>query len=166
MNEWSKRSKEAAYLFNPSFCCSLLSTSVFAYSKIKSEGMPFVLSFIILPILLNDKSCHNLPKTPKTSLATWLEDNMNARLSLQEMIIPLKPFVQESILFGVSHEWLDINQFGDLKTSLEKKDINKLLNKQFEGETRQILMKSRFLGNWFALSGTTETIMALWGVRP
>jgi len=166
MNKWNSRSREVASLLNPAFCCVLLTTSVVSYSTIKVEGMPLSLTFIALPVLLNDKSRKKLPRNPKSSLTNWLDDNANIRLLIQNKIISLKPYIQEAILFGLFHDWLYITSSGDLKTSLKEKEIVKIMNKNFEGDTRDIIMRSRFLGKWFALSGSTETVMALWGIRP
>jgi hypothetical protein len=166
MNSWTERSKEVANLLNPALCCLLLTSSVVSYSTIKNEGMPFSLPFIILPVLMNEKSKDIIPTTPRTSLVNWLNNNPHVRLSLQERIISLKPYVQESILFGILHEWLFLTNSGYLTTSLSENDINKIISNKAKGETRNLVMRSKFIGKWFALSGTVETVMALWGVKP
>lgn len=166
MNSWNNRSKEVANLLNPAFCCVALTTSIINYSNAKNIGMPVILAYIILPVLLNDKSRNELPKRTNTSLASWLDDHFNIRLILQEMIIPYKPYVKESILFGLVHDWLFLTNTGELKSSLNKNKINKIIENNYKGDTKDFFIRSRFLGKWFALSGTTETVMALWGVKP
>lgn len=166
MNSWNMRPQEVANLLNPAFSCVAIATFVFSYSKVKNEGMPLVLAFIALTVLLNEKSRNALPNTPRKSLANWLEKNFDKRLLLQEMIVPYRPYVQESILFGLMHEWLCLTSSGDLKTPFNEIHIKKIINKNFTGDTKKFLLHSKFLGKWFALSGTTETVMALWGVKP
>jgi hypothetical protein len=166
MNKWSLRAKDVANLYNPAFCGIALTTSVISYARIKHEGMPLSLSFIAIPVLFNSRLEKNLPRSKKTSLASWIDSNAEFRLLLQEIIVPLKPFVQESILFSIFHKWLNIDQSGNLNTSKTEKDVEKFINNFFEGDTRKIIMHARFLGKWFALNGNTETVMALWGIRP
>ncbi|MDO9044774.1 MAG: DUF6521 family protein [Methanobacteriaceae archaeon] len=164
MNKWIMRPKEVAHLYNPAFCSVALTTSVISYSNIRPEGMPLALSFIALPVLLNNKIEKKLPTSIRTSLASWIDNNTESRLLLQEIAISLKPFVQESILFSITHNWLSIDQSGNLITSQTARDINKFL-RLFEEDNREIIRHAKFLGKWFATSGNTETVMALWGIR-
>jgi len=164
MHKWIMRPDDVANLYNPAFCSVLLTTSVKSYSTIKPEGMPLALSFIALPILLNNKLEKKLPRSIKTSLASWIDNNSESRLLLQEIVVPLKTFVQESILFSAYKNWLNIDQSGNLITSKPEKDIKKFLD-LFDEDNKEIIKHAKFLGKWFALSGNTETVMALWGIR-
>ncbi|MEN6293247.1 MAG: three component ABC system middle component [Methanobacterium sp.] len=164
MNKWCMRPKDVANLYNPAFCSVVLTTSVTSYSSIKSEGMPLALSFIAFSVLLNNKLENKLPRSVSTSLATWIDDNTESKLLLQEIVVPLKSFVQESILFSAFQNWLSLDKSGNLISTKTENDIKRFLD-FFEGDNREIIRHARFLGKWFALSGNTETVMALWGIR-
>lgn len=165
MKKWNERSSEAANLLNPAFCCAILTSSVIGYNITKDEGFPLPLAFIALPIVLQAKTRQMLPITTRTSLGAWIRNNADLRLSIQDRIIPIKPYVQESILFGLLHDWLLLDEKGRLITPKTKNDVNKFL-RELEGETRDCIKRSNFVGRWFAKAGSTETVMALWGVRP
>jgi hypothetical protein len=165
MKTWDKRPVEVANLLNPAFCCLVMTSSIVGYSSNGKKGMELPLLFIVLPIILQKKTRDKLPRTSRTSLASWINDNQLLRLSLQERVIHLKPFVEESILFGLFHNWLFLNESGILETKINDNDINRLLRK-FESETKECVQRSKLVGKWFAKSGSTETVMALWGVRP
>ncbi|EKF86938.1 three component ABC system middle component [Methanobacterium formicicum] len=165
MKKWNERSSEAANLLNPAFCCVILTSSVIGYNTTKDEGFPLPLAFIVLPIILQAKTRIMLPRSTRTSLGAWIRENAHLRLSVQDRITPIKPYVQESILFGLLHEWLFLDENGRLKTQKTKTDVNKFL-RELEGETRDCIKHSNLVGRWFAKAGSTETVMALWGVRP
>lgn len=165
MKKWNERSSEAANLLNPAFCCAILTSSVIGYNNIENEGFPLPLAFIVLPIILQAKTRKMLPRSTSTSLGAWIRNNAHLRLNVQDRIIPIKPYVQESILFGLLHDWLFLDGNGKIKTSKTNYDVTKF-SRELEGETRDCIKRSNLVGKWFAKAGSTETVMALWGVRP
>ena len=104
MRQWVYRSKEAANLFNPPFCCAALLATVVNYGQQVGLGMPFPLAFIALPVILHKQTRNVLPLNTKTSLAAWLEQNPTAKVQFYERAISVKPFVREAILFGLNNK--------------------------------------------------------------
>ena len=164
MRSWSDRSKEAAYLFNPAFCCVVLTSSTVSYSIENKVGMPFPLAFIVLPVVLHKQTRKLLPYNTRTSLAAWIERNPISRVQFYERAISLKPFVREAISLGIQREWLSLKS-AHLLSNLTNNDVRLFLN-QLEGEARECLLRSRLVGKWFANAGSPETVMALWEVKP
>lgn len=164
MRSWSTRSKEAASLFNPAFCCAVLSATVSNYSQQDNLGMPFPLAFIVLPVILHKRTRNTLPYNTRTSLAAWLEEKPYARIQFYERAISLKPFVREAILFGVTNDWLVIES-GRLKSKLADSKFKNFLQ-HMDGEARECVLRARLVGKWFAAAGSAETVLSLWEVNP
>lgn len=164
MEPWNQRPIEEAYLFNPAFCCNIITSSIVGYMEYNdNEGMPFPLSFLILPITLHKSTRNSLPSL-HTSLTSWMLKNSESRVLFPERTISFKPFTREALLFGFCHEWLELDKHNNLKTN-KKSKINKSLNK-LEGNAQECVEKSLFLGKWFAKVGSAQNVMTIWGVRP
>jgi hypothetical protein len=161
---WNQRSQETAYLFNPPFCCAVLTSAIGGYLQEDERGMPFPLAYIVLPVILHKKTRENLATSTRTPLAAWMEEHPEVKVQFYERAVAMKSFVGEGILFGIHNNWLTLDK-GNLKTSLKSSKIQNIINKS-EGEAKVCVLKARLIGKWFALAGSPETIMALWEVRP
>lgn len=165
MKPWTERPKEEAYLLNPPFCCLLVTASVIGYTSVENKRLPFSLPFMIIPIILHKPTRKMLPKKITTSLAAWLEENQNAKILYYKRVTSLLPYVRESILFGVLHNWLEFENGGIITLSKKDSDIKKFIDEATD-EVKECVKRSYFVGRWFANAGSVETIMALWGVCP
>ncbi|MCC5859295.1 MAG: hypothetical protein JJT90_14140 [Ectothiorhodospiraceae bacterium] len=165
MKAWSVRPKEEAYLFNPAFCCTTLSVAMQNYVSVRSEGIPFPLAFMFLPIVLHKPTRESLPPNTRTSMAAWLQENSEARVLFHERLISLKPHTREAIQFGMLFDWIVPRNGGLLETTLSNAKVTRI-TRTLSDEARECVMRARFLGKWFAEAGETHTAMAFWGVRP
>jgi hypothetical protein len=165
MKPWSERPREEAHLINPAFCCAVLTSSVAGYGSLESEGMPFPLTFIVLPTVLHKLTREAFPRNTRTSLAAWLEENAVAKVQFHERLVSLMPFVREALLFGMLRNWLILTNFGRVQTDKTESDVQGFIRKS-TGEAKGCLSRALFIGKWFAASGSAQTVMALWGVRP
>lgn len=165
MKSWRLRPKEEAHLLNPAFCCVNLTAATSGYLEIIDEGLPFPLVFMFLPIVLHKATREKLPKNTRTSMATWLLKNPDARIQYYSRLISLKPFTQEAIRFGLNFNWIFIKRDGLLGTRKTNSDINNSISK-LKDEARDCVKCARLLGRWFAKAGNPETVMAFWGIRP
>lgn len=165
MKFWHERPKEEAHLLNPAFCCVTISAFVRGYTSVKSEGVPFPLIFMALPIVLHKPTRELLPPSTRTSMAAWLLENPSARVLFYERVLSLKPHTKEALLFGLFHNWIVTRSGGLFQTTKTEADINKAIRK-LTNEARECVMRARFLGKWFASAGAAQTVMSFWGVRP
>jgi hypothetical protein len=161
---WKSRSREVVTLFNPAFCCIVLSSAVVGYSLKETRGMFLPLSYLLLPLVLHKPTRDVLPNSTSTSLAAWLEENPSVRIQFQERVKSLKPFVGEAIIFGARHNYLSF-QHGYIISSLTYNNINSILSKT-HGEVRECIMRARLVGKWMAAAGSVETVFGLWEIRP
>lgn len=165
MEKWTHRPIEEANLLNPAFCCVALTSAVIGYMGIDKEGIPYPLAHIVLPIVLHKATRERLPRASRTSLAVWIQENSEVRVQFVERVVMLKSHTREAILFGFFHDWLILCQEGRIQAKLSKSIIDRLA-RRLENEAKECINRAWVLGKWFALAGTTETVMALWGIRP
>ena len=76
--------------------------------------MPLPLAFMILPIVLHKSTREKLPRSQRKQLTEWIQENVSCKISFSERVISLRNYTQESIAFGLSHEWLSIDSEGKL----------------------------------------------------
>jgi len=84
VSAWIDRSREEAHLFNPGFLSLLVWSTVAGYEEATGEGLPFELAFVALPLSLHKPTREALPRSPRTSLAAWLEANAYFRVGFGE----------------------------------------------------------------------------------
>jgi Family of unknown function (DUF6521) len=121
MQPWSNRAVEEANLFNPAFCATLLAKTVEEYGKKTQSPFPFVLSFLVLPIVLHQATRGALPSSTITSLLPWVQDNREHLINFALRVTRLSSITREAILFGVSHQTLALDGNGDLLVGSKRK---------------------------------------------
>src|SRR5438067_1970578 len=106
MKVWTQRAKDEAFLLNPAFCCTVISTAVSNFVDTSTNGMPLPIAFMVLPILLHKPTRDRLPANTRTSMPAWLQENASARVLFYERLISLKPHTREAIQFGMHRNWI------------------------------------------------------------
>ena len=159
-----KDREKSQIFFNPPFCCTILTASVVGYKIGNNHGMPFSIAYLIFPLVLHRYTREALPISSKTSLAAWIEENPTIKFKFFDNLISLKPFVGEAILFGTKFGWLSYEN-GFINTDRKNNQINNIAFNKSDGEVRECILRARVIGKWLSNSGTTETIMGLFGVK-
>lgn len=165
MRNWIERPREEAYLFNPAFCCTLLTAACAGYQEAPGRNLPFPVAFMVLPIVLHKQTRQSLPPTTRSSFPAWIQDNASLKIQFQERLVSLKPHTREAILLGISTGWLELIGQGDLSAPNGPSAANRTV-RMLKEEAKECVQRAKFLGKWFASAGSTETTMALWGIRP
>lgn len=165
MSSPAERSREEAYLLNPSFLSILVWSTTTGYKEAIGNGLPFELAFVALPVSLHKPTREALPRSIRTSLAAWLEENTYFRVGFAERANGLAPFVREAVLFGSTHGLVAITEGGQLLASPRASSLARYLQEATE-EVRDCIKRAEFIGRWFGATGTTTTIMSLWGIAP
>ena len=166
MQPWSNRAVEEANLFNPAFCATLLAKTVEEYGKKMQSPFPFVLSFLVLPIVLHQATRGALPSSTITSLLPWVQDNREHLINFALRVTRLSSITREAILFGVCHQTLALDGNGDLLVGSKRRTPTERRTGLFTAEVRDCVDRAGFIGRWFAAGGTTATIYSAWGVAP
>lgn len=165
MTAWAARSREEAYLLNPSFCALIAWSSALGYRGDGDNGMPYVLPFLAVPLSLHKPTRQTLPRSVRTSMPAWIEENAYFRVGFAERARSLAPFVREALLFGAIHGLIAFDEEHRLVPVPKPRTLNGYLREATE-EVRECVKKADFVGKWMAASGSVETTMALWGVKP
>jgi len=154
---------EEATLLNPAFCSALLCSTAAGWQEVGTTNFPFVYSFLVLPIVLHKQTRKILPRTTRTSLPNWIQENPTAKVGFYERAISLKPFTQRAILFGSSNGQINVYKDGSLHTDLSTKVCNNW-SKTLGGEAGECISRATFLGKWLNMNSAIETVLPLWGI--
>lgn len=165
MSRWSSRPSEERALLNPGFCSCILWQAAVGHKSVSQASLPFDLSFLVLPIVLHRATRDALPTTVRTSLAVWIDDNPLARSRVADRSRMLVPFTKEAMMFGGLHGALEFQAGAISANPAWKKPIATEL-KNSTDEVRGCMKRAEFVGKWLASSGSSSTVMAIFGVRP
>jgi len=165
MTSWIARPREEAHLLNPAFCCLGITAAAVGYQSIAKRGLPLPLAYMILPITLHKPTRELLPRSRRTSLPSWIQDNARVRVLFYERLLSLKPFTSESILFGSRKGWFNLRNDASLVAAWTEAAIQKEY-KVLDDEPKECATKALFVGKWLAAAGPPATVMALWGIQP
>lgn len=127
--------------------------------------MPYPLAFMVLPIVLHKSTRSRLPRSTRTSMASWLQENGDAKVQFGNRVVALKAHTREAILFGCAQQRLEFGTGIGLHTRYADSEIERFI-RTLEGEAKECMSKARQFGKWIASAGTAQTIMVLWGIRP
>jgi hypothetical protein len=165
VSTWDGRSPEEARLLNSGFLGLMVWSAAIGYFEVTGSGLPIELAFIALPVSLHSPTRQALPRTTRTSVASWLDENAHLRVSFVDRAKGLAPFVREGILFASTNNLLTFSDKGALLISTRPSKLNHYLGRTTE-EVRDCIKRAEFVGKWFGIAGTPVTVMALWGVAP
>jgi len=165
MTAWTARSREEAYLLNPSFCALIVWSSAVGYRGAGRGGMPYVLAFLSIPLALHKPTREALPRSVRTTMPAWIEANTYFRVGFAERARSLAPFVREALLFGALHGLLTFDDRQRIVPVGRPRGLPGYLREGTD-EVNECVKKAKFIGKWLAASGSVETAMALWGVMP
>jgi hypothetical protein len=164
LRPWHERPAEEAALFNPPFIAAVIHRIARDFEQESGRGLPFPLLFVAAPVVLASISRDALPGRKDSSLAGWLQAHPQVRLHFAPLAAAMVPVVREGLLYGLSKHALELAE-GAIKARPLRRGAGTALADGTR-EVLEILSKAAFVGRWYANSGTVETIMVLWGVRP
>lgn len=163
---WNNRTPEEARLFNPAFLGSLSYEFVKAFGSKQDGSAPITLAAVALAISLHAGTRRRLPYSIITSLYEWLQNNEDLLIGFPERTTGLVPYVQEATIFAIAKNVISIKEGHHLQLGEKKAHFPKGFVDDTTVETRDIIDRTKFVGRWFAKSGSESSILAAWGVRP
>ncbi len=163
ISQWSNRPLEVAHLLNPAFCSIVLRESILGYEEEAENGMPFPLSFLVLPMVLHKPTREILPKSIATKFHSWVHKNQSVRVGFDMRARQLVPYTKEAIHFATQLEMLSFSEHGQLNAPKRR---NKGLGWLSDSEPEICKKKARLVGRWFTRAGDPATIYAILGVKP
>jgi hypothetical protein len=161
MENWDERTSEIANLLNPAFCASVIYSVVFEYQKQKGTPMPFVLTYLILPIILHKNTRERIKS--RTNMIVWIQKFPDVLINFPQRARSMISFTNEAIEYLLLHK---IISFSGSDISISKTLSKATMQKSTDVEILECYNKSEHLGRWFAQVGVEENIYAAWGVKP
>jgi hypothetical protein len=161
--QWSDRPSVVQNLFNPAFCGLLLWEALQGYND---TGMDYSLSYLILPIVLHRGIRHALPSSVRTTLIRWIQTHPEFAILLPKLIGSMAPFTAEGLLWAANADALMFAGDDGRLLSLRKAPLENDIPDDRIFEVSDCVYKARFLGKWFARSGSPTVVFASLGVRP
>jgi Family of unknown function (DUF6521) len=163
---WDSRPPEEARLLNPAFVALLIRQAADAHFRTAARPLPWVLAFLVVPVALHRGTRDALPAGVTTSMARWLQDHPELRLSTAVRGRELAPVVREGLMFGIRGGLLQVTDDGGLSARrLRRRPPGTTLYEPTD-DYRDCTTRAAFMGRWCARSGTPATVMALWRMRP
>ncbi|WP_435113701.1 three component ABC system middle component [Nocardiopsis synnemataformans] len=161
MTSWAKRSPIAAVMVNPALIATILAAAADGHYKENKQGMPWSLSFVVVPMVLHLPTRRALPNSTRTHLSAWTAKNPVMRSGFparaQELVGPVK----EGTRFGLAHGALKFVGEGRLRSAYRKPR-----GFQTPEELDRILRKANLVGRWLAKVDSPVTVFAVLGVAP
>ena len=165
MTGWADRSHEERALLNSGFCANLLWHAASGYASDGDSALSFEVSFLVLPFVLHRETRETLPRSSRTSLAVWLDENALARGKVASRARLLVPFTKEAVMFGGVHGLIRLDG-GRLRAAATWKRAVSQTLMESSYEVKACAKRAVFIGKWFAHAGSAATVLALIGVRP
>ena len=162
MRSWTDRPTEVAHLFNPAFCATVLGYAARGFATERAAGLPWLLTFVVLPLVLHKSTREVSPVTKRTKFHTWVERNPSIRIGFAERARSMVPHVREAIMFGSSAGLLICNPHGSVfaGAAIPTKEIG-----TDSIEVRDCIRKAKTLGAVLANAGAEHTVLAMLGVQ-
>ena len=167
MRTWERRSVDEANLLNPAFLSVIAYQCVKGYSETTGNSAPYILPFLVSPLVLPKKSRKSLPRTVGTAFTSWITKPQGTavKVSYAPRASSLVPYIREALLFSIANGVL--TQERDCSFLTRKTiTVDSLHDTSFTDEVEECFKKAYFCGRWLARVGKIETVMALLGVRP
>jgi hypothetical protein len=155
------RPVEQAALFNPAFMSVLVHDVSKDHVEKAGVGLPVVLAFLAVPLVLHRPSRDALPATVASQMSEWVRAHPDLLLGLPSRARSLRDLVSAGICFGLKYQVLGGEDNRITPETLKRRPRNM----QRTSETDACRAKAAFLGRWFAGQGDSPTLLAMWGLR-
>lgn len=143
----------------------MLRATIKSYEEEAKCGMPFPLTFLVLPIVLYKPIRELLPRDTRTKMHVWIREHQEAKIQFPSRTRNLVSITKRSLMFGMHHEVIKLGEEADFVVT--KKALRKQNGAMLEtGEVRHIENRAQFLGKWFAKAGSVSSIYMMWSIRP
>jgi len=162
MAAWDERPLEIANLLNPAFCALLLRDAAAGYRQQAASGLPYSVTFLVLPIVLHRPTREALPRTINAIMHAWIQEHSARQVEIVDRVRMLVPYTREAIIFGIQHRALAIVENGALESAMLRATMS------FPDRTDAMTCRhaAGLLGRWFGRTGDASQILAMWGLRP
>ena len=162
MKRWDQRPFEVRNLFNPAFCGLILFRAMQGYEEENSDGMPFSISLLVLPLCLHKDSREVIANNPRSYLLKTVERNPQLLVGFAKHVSDLLPYALEAFGLLMERGCFVVSDDGRLKTVPDK------VRKSVTGTPESVSCQrvARVVGKEFARIADRVTVYTTFGIRP
>jgi hypothetical protein len=162
MKRWDQRPIEVRNLFNPAFCGLILFRALQGYEEDNSDGMPFSLALLVLPLCLQKESRQVIADSPRSYLLKTVERNPQMLVGFADRARDLMPFALEAFGLLMEKACFVVAHDGRLRTVPDR------VRKSVTGTSESVSCQrvARFVGKEFARIADRVTVYTTFGIRP
>jgi len=162
MKRWDQRPIEVRNLFNPAFCGLILFRALQGYEEDNSDGMPFSLALLVLPLCLQKESRQVIADSPRSYLLKTVERNPQMLVGFADRARDLMPFALEAFGLLMEKACFVVSHDGRLRT------VPGRVRKSVTGTSESVSCQrvARFVGKEFARIADRVTVYTTFGIRP
>lgn len=154
---WRDRPIEERASLNPALIAQVIAQASAGHAQETTRGMPFLMCYLVVPIVLLAETRLALPANVRTSLASWLSENGVLRDAIQRRASAFAPMVREGLLIGLRSGAIRLEG-----AVLEVPNPHAVVPGQGVPELHGLLRSARLVGRLFARVGSESTVFALW----
>ncbi len=145
---------------NPAFCSIILLKFISGYFYVTSDGVPFPLLILPLPILLSGDLCKSFEGTnQKTGFYRWLENNNGIILNLSVRVEESFAYFKPAIEFGFRKNIFLISENGKINP------IAQNVKNTFSPSIAEQIKYAERMGNWLGQINSVKTIYNCLGLE-
>ena len=167
LGAWEKRPSESRSLFNPAFCAALIAVAVKEYESVRhsGEGMPLLMTHLLLPTALHTETREAFPATTRTSLTRWVNQHPQIHIGFPERVTGFRSITAEAVRFAIAGGILRLNDSGNL-THVPRKPRGLGKVSETSPEVAACFKAVRDLGRWFARVPDAAFLFRLFRICP
>lgn len=160
MTAWRDRPELERTALNPALVAKVLHEAAIGYNAEAGQGLPYYLTFLVVPAVFHAPTRKALPDRVTSSLASWLGDHPVLRQDAAPLANGFAPYAREGLQLALSTGMLvldgaEMRPRGG-RTSVPRSDLPEL---------HRLLKAGRFVGRWYGRVNSPSTVFALWGVQ-
>ncbi|MGW0182160.1 three component ABC system middle component [Nocardia sp. NPDC003345] len=155
------RSDIVSTMLNPALLAAVIAAASTGHHRESGDGLPWVLSFIVAPMVLHRGTREALPTTTRTYLATWTARHPALRSGFPQRALELVDTVRVGTRFGLAHGIFQLD--GARVVTVPRRRPRGV---QVPSELDVILRKADLVGRWLSKTNSPATVLAVLGVAP
>ncbi|MCE9551917.1 MAG: DUF6521 family protein [Planctomycetes bacterium] len=149
---------------NPAFSSILLYSYIEGYGSTNSNGLPFPLILLPVPIVLTSDIATAFEGTnTKTGLLSWIARNPEVTVGMRDRLYSTSEFSKQALLFGIRYGVFSLAETG--RIFLKPDSLAKKPPSAGSSYVVDAMKLAKRLGAWIGDAGTTETILIALGTN-
>lgn len=158
-------SSEENNLYNPAYIGAILYQAIREHQFQNKVGLHCALVYLIIPLALSPRYSLKLPKAITTPLASWVAEYEGELIGFAESAAAYLNIVNSAIAFLLDHDVIILSEDGRYNIPNDK--MAKMPSFVTRHQVfKQSFLSAGFLGRWFAVASSVESIYAHFGVKP